>query len=613
MDVEGFTPAASALYLTMRQSLADSLTMNIERKQPLPTTKSVDPLLLGSYPFKRGPQVTNVMKDREVKRGLVDLSLERMDMLFLDDFQDDSHHTQMKEATPKQTAPHSNGIMEGLKFLSGQRCMAAIRENRELVAVLDEPRRRYKPLKGRIQDMIDMLNTEGAVKGSRYMSKNIAIGPDGNEAYVGPLTAKEVAHLLILAHTLQVTSTRDETLKKNVENFSVMWKKAGKVPNTVAKAIVTEIYEGRLHQCSACALRLKTMDMRNRHMLSHEQRRREVLWGSMNSWVKTPTRRPAVRAGQRAPVVLLTIHQMLDKERLAEPYGIKWLREALFLRSGMKECMDVTTDRNAVSHPIFSVNEGNPLIENETKFSLWSWGIMDDCRVIPTLSDGRACNPKEEECDPHLLQEMCHKVRFNVTRCAANLPLPISYSNNSRNTCVLCHDPLQVEFDVDYNALVYRNTVCFVMDQEYIEKCFNGEQVSLDMLVGTEGLRHIKSHFSVLRKIACLKLVKSKLICKKDVEYKDWSITQERSILDENNVIPEMKCITQDQKLLTKELILAWRGPFTLCNDTDTLPTALLYAHTQCMKAVMNAHILRAKQLGSFAPCDIELDALKWI
>lgn len=594
-------PLSSGLYLTMRKQFCASLLRDVRNSYNESELQAHDDFDDASRPYKRGGMVTNNASDEhDVHLALVNMSLKNIPLSPLDSMLDPS----VSDDRPD--------VMKGISFLSGQRCVTGARSRMDLISVISRSKRRHRPIRGRLNDIVDMLNSDGSPQGTCYMSKRVVAGPNGTEAVVGPLSANEVAHLLLLAQKLQETNRNDETLEHDIERSSNMWRESCRVPNVVPTAVVSGLYEGKPLQCSTCGLRLSSADVKQRHMLTHGRGRREVLWATIDDWITNPGQPSKVRSSQKPLVTLQTFRKLLNRQELAERESIKWLIDALFPR-GWSASTNTNTALDELGGDYFTEGEDTDAhsLDDPMHF-LWSWGTMHTCNVIPNSSDSSKPDvPSGVQYDPFILREACSKVRSNISACMDKVPFAVNFSDVWRKTCVLCHDLLRVEFNTDYNRLVYCDASCFKFDNVYIRKNFQDEDVSCEALLSTEALPSLHDPFLVLRKVAALTFVRSRLKYMRHIVFNDWSLRGEFTVINDQQIVPERSPPQSNDLRVTRDMIKGWKGPFASSEGVEGTPNGLVYSHTDCIKLVLKAHTIWARRLGAGGPCEQDIDALK--
>ncbi|GBE62644.1 Inner membrane [Babesia ovata] len=592
MALHGFAPISSSLYLTKRARLSDALVKDREINEQGVAANDVTDLSYSSNRMQTKSGVPPTSDDYELHRGLVELARRRLKFASFDTYSDDTRATAC------------DGLEEGINFLSQQRCISEVSAQMDAGRYFPESQRKSAPLIGRINDIASIVNLDGSARGKSVLSKRVAAGADSIETLIGPLSANEVAHLLLLAQKLKETNQIDDTLERNIEMSSNMWKQTGKVPNVVATAVVASLYEGKAYQCATCGIRFSTYDARSRHSLSHEEVRRDLLWSTLDEWISTPHLPSSVRSGQKVMMTLKGISSALLNDSLSVSSNLKWLCEALFWRVGAeKTTKDVEMESDAPIDKTDEISGSSKQSQDDSMQSLWSWGTMKDCRGTPIANtDGRSVGTIGVESDVHILLETCHKVKFNVSRCKANVPFPVNFADLTRKCCVICHDVLEVEFSAAYNCYTYADTTCFKLDGSYIKRAFQDEQLSCKILLATNGLSDMEDPFLVLRKSAAFTLVKSALNAWSNEESVGRS-GKEFVTTGGATVPPDRKTLWPDNQQLTGELAQKWSGPFAAASGTHGIPNSLMYAHSHCVRFFLNAHTRRAKTLTDGNPC----------
>ncbi|CDR96136.1 hypothetical protein, conserved [Babesia bigemina] len=591
MALHGSAPISSSLYLTKRARLSDALVKDRGFSEQGGVANDVTDL---SHPSNRIQAKSGVTtsNEHEVHRGLVELARRRLKLASLDIHSDDSRTS------------ICDGLSEGIKFLSQQRCLGDVSARMDFGYPVMSMPPKSSPLVGRVNDIAAMVNPDGSPRGKGTLSKRVAVGADYVETVVGPLSANEVAHILLLAQKLKETNQIDDTLERNIEMSANMWKQTGKVPNVVATAVVAGLYEGKAYQCATCGIRFSTYDARSRHSSSHEESRRDLLWSTLDEWISTPHLPSAVRSGQKVMMTLKGISNVLLKDTLSASPNLKWLREALFWRVGVENTTkDVEMESDAPIDKTDCIGGSSSEDRDESLQSLWSWGTMKDCHGTPAVNTyGGVVGTIGVESDVHIMLETCHKVKFNIARCKSNVPFPVNFADLTRKCCVICHDALEVKFNAAYNCYTYWDTACFKLDGDYIKRAFEDEQLSCKTLLATNGLSNMEDPFLILRKSAALTLVKSTLTTRRK---KGLVGTSGREFVTTGSaaVPPERKTLWPDNQQLTGELVQKWNGPFAAASGAPGIPNSLMYAHSHCIKFILNAHIRRAKVLIDGNPC----------
>ncbi|ORM42062.1 uncharacterized protein BXIN_0932 [Babesia sp. Xinjiang] len=603
MSLQGCAPLSSSLYMTKRAKLSDSLIKNRGRNDSTVPTNVRGDITYASNRFRLSASVAPKSEDFELRRALVELALRKLKLSPLDP-DGDEHRPSSRD-----------GLDEGLKYLSHQRCLRDVKNRIDVERMISGPKIRSTAVMGRLDDIYALLDPESPRKAKSIMSKRVATGTHGIETSVGPLSANEVAHLLLLAQKLQDTSLLDDTLERNIEMSANVWKQTGKVSNVVGTAVVMGLYEGKLAQCPTCGLRFSTHDARYRHATSHDGGRREVLWSTMDEWVTKPVPRSTVRIGQKAVVTVQSLTEMLKHIDETASGNIKWLASVIFSK---REAISANTDVVMDSEPSAEHQK-----ESESDFTggsndalrlLWSWGTMTDCTDPPMMSiKNKGPGIIGVDCDLHLLMETWHKAGFNISRFTENIPFPLNYADLTRKTCAICYETLSTEFNITYNCSVYSDAVCFKIDSKYLRKAFQDEHVSCRMLLGTTGLGDTTNAFLVLRKLAGITLLKSALRSRRRLEFADWSFKGDVAIIEDKNVIPERKGLWTDSHKLMEELVNNWKGPFCVHGDAKGVPNGLMYGHRQCMRFVINAHVRRANELLVDVPFPQGMVSLKLV
>ncbi|GIX62327.1 SMART RPR domain at NH2 terminus, SMART AZnF_C2H2 [Babesia caballi] len=603
MARHGGAPISSSLYMTKRARLAKALTKDKESGDVGITLKELGELSCLMDSLAAPDMVETTSDDREVHRGLVELAVRRMNLLPLDMDVDESH----------VSAP--DGLDDGVKFLSRQRCVASVATPPDVAPLIPGPSQGGTPLTGRLYDIVSMLDAERPRRSKGVLSKRVATGANGVEALVGPLSANEVAQLLLLAQKLQDTNRMDDTLEKHIEMSANVWKQTGKVPNVVATAVVVGLYEGKPSQCATCGMRFSSIDAKQVHTLSHDTARSEVLWSTIDEWVAAPDVPSAVRSTEKAMMTVQGMGRIFGGTEEPVSPNLQWLREVLFPRAGVASAAaDLDMDSDHAEGRLDEALGETAGALNERVRSLWSWGTMEDCKgVTAGETQGRGAGTIGVESDKFILLETCHKVGTNVARMSHKVPFPAGFANLTRRNCVVCCDYLRVEFSITYDCFVYCDSVCFKLDSGYIKRAFQDEQVSCKLLLATNGLRDMEDPFLVLRKMAAITLLKSNLHSKRDAGFTDWSFRRERAIVGDQTLLPERNTMCPDRHQLAVDLARRWQGPFDISGCGSGSTNGLMYAHTGCLGYVFNAHTRRAKELSGSSSCAQQIASLKLV
>ncbi|EDO05173.1 hypothetical protein BBOV_I000790 [Babesia bovis T2Bo] len=587
MAQHGSAPISSSLYMTKRAKLSDALSKFTNcGTVAIGSGDQGDGFLGSSYPSQEPiPQYSS--EDRDARKALVEVALRRMRISPLEGDDDES-----------SSIPY-NPVEEGIKYFSRQNELRNIKNHLDIDAAVSAPHVRHPPLLGNLDDMFSLIDMDNRSYATSVMSRRIPIGPNGTEGYVGPLTYNDIAVLLILAQKLQDTNAFDNNLEMNIEMSSSMWKQTGKVSNVVAPQVIMSLFEGRSAQCTMCGLRFSSNEVRHRHALLHDDKRRDVLWSAVDEWVANPDSTNFMRGGQRELFTLQRMHALLLSVEDSQSVNIQWLRGLLLPRKALvstKSDAPMDTDSGDIDESPDEMDTGHVKIDGN--HCLWSWGTMTDCSEFPPpMAQQVAIGAIGVACSMSFLIETSHKACFNISRFMDETPFVAHFSDITRMTCALCYDPLDVVFSVRYNSLVYSDTVCFKIDKRYMDKGFQDEQVNCRMLLATKGLGSSNDLFMVMRKLAGITLLKSDLRSPLDTACTDWSLNHDVSILEDKGIIPYSRTVVPPKDRLIEQLFNNWLGPFSTPGSNFNAPNSLMYTHRACMRFIINAHVRRANEL----------------